>query len=76
MDNRGGHRDWEGLQTLQDRGTRGACGACARRAPCLRAPDHTAVRQGALGVGRVVGKAEKALDKMKRKIDSDVGRYE
>ena len=72
----GGHRALEGLQTLPSRGTRGACGACARRAPCLRSPERPAVRQGAFVVGRVAGKSEKALDKRKRKIDSDVGRYE
>lgn len=72
----GGHRDLEGLQTLQYRGTRGACGACPLRAQCRRYPERTAVRQVAFVMGRVAGQAEKALDKMKRKIDSDVGRYE
>jgi hypothetical protein len=72
----GGHRDLEGLQTLQYRGTRGACGACLQRAQCLRYPERTAVRQVAFVVGRVANKPEKYLDKMKRKIDSDVGRYE
>lgn len=72
----GGHRDLEGLQTLQYRGTRGACGECLLRARCLRYPDRTAVRQVAFVVGRVANKPEKYLEKMKRKIDSDVGRYE
>src|SRR5262249_31163918 len=71
----GGQRDGEGLQTLQYRGTRGACGGCLQRAPCLRYPERTAVRQVAFVVGRVANKPEKYLDKMTRKIDSDVGRY-
>src|SRR5262249_56844606 len=64
MDKSGGHRDLEGLQTLQYRGTRGACGPCPLRTPCLRSPEHPAVRQVAFVVGRVAGKPEKALDKM------------
>jgi DDE family transposase len=70
----GGHRHVEGLQTLQDRGTRGAGGACLLRARCLRYPARTAVRQVAFLVGRVANTPEKYLDKMKRKIDRDVGR--
>jgi hypothetical protein len=72
----GGRRDLAGLQTLPYRGTRGACGACRQRAPWLRYPERTAGRQVAFVVGRVAHKPEKYLDKMQRKIDSDVGRYE
>jgi len=71
----GGHRALGGLQTLQYRGTRGACGACRLRTQCLRSPERTAVRQVAFVVGQAVDKPEKYLDKMKRKINSDVGRY-
>lgn len=72
----GGHRDLRGFQTLQFRGTRAACGSCPLRARCLRHPERTKVRQVAFIIGRTSGKPEKYLTKMKRKIDSDAGRYQ
>jgi len=71
-----GHDDLRGLRTLQFRGMRSACGSSELREKCLRTPGHTKVRQVAFVIGRVEGKPEKHLDKMKRKIDSDQGRYE
>lgn len=71
----GRHRDLRGFQTVQFRGTRGGCGSCPVRARCLRYPERTLVRQVAFIVGRVPGKPEKYIAKMKRKIDSDSGRY-
>jgi transposase len=72
----GQHRDLNGWHTLNFRGTQGSCGACPLRARCLRYPDRTLVRQVAFLQGRVAGKAEKYMTKMKRKIDSEVGRYQ
>lgn len=57
-------------------GSRRACGACPLRSKCLRHPDRSPYRQVVFFRGFVPGKPEKYLDKMKRKIDSDLGRYE
>lgn len=72
----GRHRDLRGSQTLQFRGTRGSCTSCPLRERCLRHPERTIVRQVAFIVGRAPGKPEKYMSKMKRKIDSNIGRYE
>jgi transposase len=61
---------------MKYRGTLGGCGNCPLRAKCLRHPERTKVRQVAIFVGRTPGKPEKYLTKMKRKIDSDLGRHE
>lgn len=53
-----------------------ACGACSLRSQCLRHPDRTPYRQVVFFRGFVAGQPEKYLDKMKRKIDSDQGRYQ
>lgn len=58
------------------RGSKRACGACPLRSKCLRHPDRSPYRQIVFFRGFVPGKPEKYLDKMKRKIDSDIGRYE
>lgn len=50
------------------------CGACPLRAKCLRKPDKTAVRQVIIVIGRTPGKPEKAIERMKRKVDSEEGR--
>jgi transposase len=61
---------------MKYRGTLGGCGSCPLRAKCLRHPQRTRVRQVAFFIGRTPGKPEKYMDKMKRKIDSEIGRYE
>jgi transposase len=58
------------------RGSKRACGACPLRSKCLRHPEHSPYRQVVFFRGFVPGQPEKYLDKMKRKIDSAVGRYE
>jgi transposase len=72
----GGHKDLVGLQTVQFRAPLGACRDCPLRAKCLRHPKRTKVRQVAFIIGRTPGKPEKYLTKMKRKIDSEIGRYQ
>lgn len=57
-------------------GSRRACGACSLRSKCLRHPDRSRYRQVVFFRGFVPGRPEKYLDKMKRKIDSDIGRYQ
>lgn len=70
----GRHLDLQGLQTINFRAPIGACRACPLRSQCLRHPQRTQVRQVAFITGRVENRPEKYLDKMKRKIDSDIGR--
>jgi transposase len=53
-----------------------ACVNCPLRARCIRHPERTRVRQVAFFFGRTAGKPEKYLTKMKRRIDSELGRYE
>jgi hypothetical protein len=64
-----------GFEPFKFKGTKGACGACALRAQCLRHPDRTPVRQVAYFVGRAKGAKETYCAPMKRKIDSPAGRY-
>jgi hypothetical protein len=70
----GRHLDLQGLQTINFRAPIGACGECPLRSQCLRHPQRTKVRQVAFVTGRVSSRPEKYLDKMRRKIDSDIGR--
>jgi transposase len=51
-----------------------ACRPCALRAQCLRHPDRSAVRQVAFFKGAAPNRPETFTSKMKRKIDSAVGR--
>jgi hypothetical protein len=61
---------------MKYRGTLGSCGSCPLRAECLRHPERTKVRQVAIFLGRTPGKPEKYMTKMKRKLDSELGRHE
>jgi transposase len=64
------------LIAMKYRGTIGGCGACPLRARCLRHPGRTKVRQVAIFIGRTAGTPEKYMAKMKRKIDSELGRLQ
>lgn len=64
-----------GFEAFKFRGAKGHCGACVLRSKCLRHPERTPVRQVAYFVGRAQGAKETYCAQMKRKIDSDVGRY-
>ena len=55
------------------KGPQSACVPCELRAKCLRNPDRTDIRQVAYFAGRT-GKGPTFTDRMKRKIDSTVGR--
>jgi len=61
---------------MKFRGSQAACTHCVLRTRCLKYPDRTPFRQVAFVLGRTKRKPEKYLDKMKRKIDSDQGRYQ
>lgn len=57
------------------KGSHRACKDCPLRAQCLRHPDRTPYRQVVFFRGFEPGRPEKHLDRMKRKIDSELGRY-
>jgi transposase len=64
------------FDAVKFRGSKQICGACPLRARCLKYPDRTAFRQVAFFLGRARGKPPSALERMKRKIDTDQGRYQ
>jgi transposase len=64
------------LDLMKFRGSMAACGRCPLRAKCLRHPKRTPFRQVAFVLGRTLSKPERYLEKMKRKIDTDHGRYQ
>lgn len=66
----------EGRIGTKFRGSRRACGACPLRSKCLRHPDRSPYRQVVFFRGWAPTRQEKYLDKMKRRIDSERGRYE
>lgn len=57
------------------KGSHRSCRDCPLRAQCLRHPDRTPYRQVVFFRGFHPDRPEKHLDRMKRKIDSDVGRH-
>jgi transposase len=66
----------EDFDLMKFRGSRSSCGGCVLRSKCLRHPERTPFRQVAFFLGRTQSKPEKYLTKMKRKIDTDHGRYQ
>lgn len=56
------------------KGPKGACVPCRLRSQCLRTPERTQVRQVAFFHGRTEQGKATFTEKMKRKIDSAVGR--
>ena len=63
----------KGFQAIKFQGAKQDCAPCEIRNRCLRKPDKTETRQVAFFLGRVAGK-ESYTERMKRKIDSDLGR--
>ena len=51
-----------------------ACRACALRSKCLKYPERTVQRQVAFFIGRAAKGAQRAMDVMREKFDSAVGR--
>jgi hypothetical protein len=72
----GHHRDLQGLQTIKFRAPMSACRECPLRTQCLRHPQRTQARQVAFITGEVPNRPERHLARMKRRIDSEIGRYE
>jgi transposase len=71
----GRHRDLNGFEAIHFRGNKSDCRDCALRVQCLRHPERTVERQVALFIGRAKGKPETHCARMKRKIDSELGRH-
>jgi transposase len=63
----------EGYKAMKFKGTVRDCIPCDLRAQCLRTPDKTRIRQVAFFRGKA-SKEESYSDRMKRRIDSDLGR--
>lgn len=62
-----------GFHAIKFQGAKQDCIPCELRSRCLRTPEKTATRQVAFFIGKVTGH-ESHTDKMKLKIDSDLGR--
>jgi transposase len=71
----GRHKDLKGFEAIRFRGNKSDCRDCALRVKCVRHPERTVERQVAFFIGRAKGKAETHCAKMKRKIDSELGRH-
>jgi transposase len=71
----GKHVVIDGRVGTKFKGSHRSCRDCPLRAQCLRHPDRTPYRQVVFFRGIEPGRPEKHLDRMKRKIDSEVGRY-
>ncbi len=65
-----------GREAVKFTGAKRVCGPCDLRAKCLRYPQRTPVRQVVFFTGRTTAKAETYTTKMKRKIDTEHGRYQ
>ena len=65
-----------GREAVKFTGAQRVCGPCALRAKCLRYPQRTPVRQVVFFTGATTAKAETYTAKMKRKIDTEHGRYQ
>ena len=70
----GAHHDLNGFQAIKFTGAKRDCLNCPLRGQCLRKPHSTQVRQVAIFIGRTPGKPERALERMKRKVDSHIGK--
>ena len=72
----GRHCDIGGFEAVKFTGAKRDCGPCELRAQCLRHPQRTPVRQVAIFLGRLPGRPQTYTARMKRKIDTERGRYE
>jgi transposase len=70
----GGNVVTQGLRSVRFKGPKSACRPCALRSQCLRHPERTEIRQVAYFHGRTEKAKDSCIERMKRKIDSAVGR--
>jgi transposase len=61
-------------KAIKFKGPKSACLPCKLRNQCLRKPDKTDIRQVAYFTGRSATGKERFTEKMKRKIDTTIGR--
>jgi len=66
----------DGFESIRFRALAQTCRDCPLRAKCIRHPERTPIRQVAFFLGRAKSVPERYLEKMKRKIDTDQGRYQ
>jgi transposase len=73
---RNGERTHTGIyEMVRFRGAKRDCQPCEQREQCLRTPDRTATRQVAFILGRNPRKPETHSERMRHRIDTEVGRY-
>ncbi|MCL4798825.1 MAG: IS1182 family transposase [Burkholderiales bacterium] len=65
-----------GLRGMKFRGAKRDCSPCQLRQRCLKDPQRTAVRQVVFFLGREKARPENCSARMKRKIDTEYGRYQ
>lgn len=70
----GGNVVTKGLRSIRFKGPKSACLPCTLRTQCLRFPEKTEIRQVAYFHGRTEKADDSCIEKMKRKIDSTIGR--
>ncbi|MDY6894249.1 MAG: transposase [Thermotogota bacterium] len=63
-----------GFRSVRFKGPKSACVHCKLRSQCLRHPERTQIRQVAYFIGRTEKGKNTFTERMKRKIDSVVGR--
>jgi len=63
-----------GYLNIRFKAPKSACRPCPLRAKCLRNPERTVQRQVAFFIGRVAKATQRAMDVMREKFDSVVGR--
>jgi len=72
----GGNVVINGYRGVKFRGAKRDCGPCPLRRRCLKHPDRTPTRQVVFFLGRAKGSPETYSARMKRKIDTEHGRYQ
>ena len=72
----GAHVVINGYAGVKFQGAQRDCGPCALRHRCLKHPSRTPTRQFVFFQGRAPGKPETYSARMKRKIDTEQGRYQ
>lgn len=72
---KGGITIIRGFEAIRFKARKSVCSVCVLRAKCLKYPERTESRQVAFFLGRDKSSAETYTEKMKRKIDSDYGRF-
>ncbi len=70
----GGNVKVKNYQAKKFKGAKSSCVPCKLRCECLRHPDRTEARQVAYFTGKAANGQQRFTDRMKRKIDTAIGR--